>query len=41
MYLRAWSSLKCLGYRLWDEERKNLVGFSYISVYLAKQPTQS
>ncbi len=29
--------MKSLGYRLWDEERKKLVGFSYVSVYLAKQ----
>lgn len=36
-HLTLWSSLKSLGYRLWDEERKKLVGFSYVSVYLAKQ----
>ncbi len=36
-HLTLWSSLKTLGYRLWDEEHKKLVGFSYVSVYLAKQ----
>ena len=36
-HVTLWSSLQCLGYRLWDEERKKLVGFSYVSVYLAKQ----
>jgi omega-6 fatty acid desaturase (delta-12 desaturase) len=35
--ITLWSSLKSLGYRLWDEERKKLVGFGYVSVYLAKQ----
>lgn len=30
------SSLKSLGYRLWDEERKQLVGFAFVPVYLAK-----
>lgn len=25
--LTLWSSLRCAGYRLWDEERKQLVGF--------------
>jgi len=36
-----WESFKSLGYRLWDEDRKKLVGFSYIPVYLAKQATSS
>ena len=36
-HVTLWSSLESLGYRLWDEEHKKLVGFSYISVYLAKQ----
>ena len=36
-HITLWTSLKCLGYRLWDEERKKLVGFSYVSTYLAKQ----
>jgi acyl-lipid omega-6 desaturase (Delta-12 desaturase) len=36
-YITLSSSLKSLGYRLWDEERKKLVGFSYVSIYLAKQ----
>jgi omega-6 fatty acid desaturase (delta-12 desaturase) len=31
------SSLKALKYRLWDEERKYLVGFSYIPVYLRQR----
>jgi len=31
------SSLKSLTYRLWDEERKHLVGFSYIPVFLKQQ----
>jgi omega-6 fatty acid desaturase (delta-12 desaturase) len=31
------SSLKSLTYRLWDEERKRLVGFSYVPVFLKKQ----
>jgi omega-6 fatty acid desaturase (delta-12 desaturase) len=41
-HITLWSSLKSLGYRLWDEERKKLVGFSYISIYLGKKtiPTQ-
>jgi hypothetical protein len=29
--------LKALGYRLWDEERKKLVGFGYVRVYLGKE----
>ncbi len=29
------ASLKCLDFRLWDEEHKKLVGFSYIPVYRA------
>ncbi len=36
-HIALWSSLKSLGYRLWDEEHKKLVGFSYVSDYLAKQ----
>jgi hypothetical protein len=36
-HITLWSSLKALGYRLWDEERKKLVGFSYVSVYLGKK----
>ncbi len=36
-HVTLWSSLKTLGYRLWDEEHKKLVGFSYLSVYLARQ----
>jgi omega-6 fatty acid desaturase (delta-12 desaturase) len=35
-HITLWSSLKSLGYRLWDEERKKLVGFSYVPVYLNK-----
>lgn len=36
-HVTLWTSMKSLGYRLWDEERKKLVGFSYVSVYLKKQ----
>ena len=36
-HVTLWASMKCLGYRLWDEEHKKLVGFSYVSVYLARQ----
>jgi omega-6 fatty acid desaturase (delta-12 desaturase) len=36
-HLTLWSSFKSLGYRLWDEENKKLVGFSYIPVYLSRQ----
>jgi omega-6 fatty acid desaturase (delta-12 desaturase) len=36
-YITLLTSLKSLGYRLWDEDRKKLVGFSYIRVFLAKQ----
>ncbi len=32
-----WSSLKALGYRLWDEDRSRLVGFGYVSVYLGRK----
>ncbi len=39
--ITLWSSLKSLGYRLWDEEHMKLVGFSYVSVYLARQATRS
>ncbi len=35
-HITLWSSVKSLAYRLWDEEHKKLVGFSYVSVYLAK-----
>jgi omega-6 fatty acid desaturase (delta-12 desaturase) len=38
-YITLWSSLKALGYRLWDEDRKKLVGFSYVPAYRAKQAT--
>ena len=31
------TSLKSLTYRLWDEDRKKLVGFNYIPVFLSKQ----
>jgi hypothetical protein len=31
------SSLKSLKYRLWDEERKYLVGFSYVPVFLKQR----
>jgi omega-6 fatty acid desaturase (delta-12 desaturase) len=31
------SSLKALGYRLWDEDGKRLVGFGYLRLYLRKQ----
>jgi len=40
-YVTLKSSLKALGYRLWDEDRKKLVGFSYVPVYLAKQEALS
>ena len=30
------SSLKALGYRLWDENRRKLVGFDYVAVYLGR-----
>ena len=33
------ASLKALGYRLWDEERKTLVGFGYVSTYLGRNET--
>jgi omega-6 fatty acid desaturase (delta-12 desaturase) len=36
-HLTLWSSLKTLGYRLWDEEHQKLVGFSYVSAYTARQ----
>jgi omega-6 fatty acid desaturase (delta-12 desaturase) len=36
-HVTLWTSFKALGYRLWDEERKKLVGFSYVSEYLQKQ----
>lgn len=35
-YITLWSSLRAVGYRLWDEDRKRLVGFNYVPVYLAK-----
>lgn len=34
-----WSSFKSLTYRMWDEERKHLVGWDYIKTFLAKQAT--
>lgn len=34
------SSLKCLSYRIWDEHRKKLVGFSYVKQFLRKQAAQ-
>ncbi len=36
-HITLWTSMKSLGYRLWDEEHKKLVGFSYVSHYLARQ----
>jgi omega-6 fatty acid desaturase (delta-12 desaturase) len=38
-HITLWSSLKAVTYRLWDEERKKLVGFDYVPVYLAKIST--
>ena len=35
-HITLWTSLQSLGYRLWDEDHKRLVGFSYVPVYLAK-----
>jgi omega-6 fatty acid desaturase (delta-12 desaturase) len=35
--ITLWSSLKSIGYRLWDEERKKLVGFGYVRVFLGKE----
>jgi omega-6 fatty acid desaturase (delta-12 desaturase) len=35
------ASLKSLTYRLWDEERKTLVGFNYVGVFLRKQSVLS
>ena len=39
--ITLWSSLKSLTYRLWDEDRKKLVGFSYVSIFLRKQAARS
>ena len=36
-HVTFWSSFKSLTFRLWDEERKKLVGFSYVRVFLNKQ----
>ncbi len=36
-HIALWSSLKSLCYRLWVEVHMKLVGFSYVSDYLAKQ----
>lgn len=35
--ITLWTSLKSLGYRIWDEDRKRLMGFGYIRTYLKKQ----
>ncbi len=35
-HITIFSSFRSLGYRLWDENRKKLVGFSYVPVYLKK-----
>jgi omega-6 fatty acid desaturase (delta-12 desaturase) len=40
-HITLWTSLKSLHYRLWDEDRKELVGFSYVAKYLAKQTAPS
>lgn len=34
-------SLKTVNYRIWDEDRKKLVGFSYVKTYLAKLEEQN
>ena len=36
-HITLWSSFRSLGFRLWDEDHKKLVGFSYVPVYLAKR----
>jgi len=40
-HVTLWTSMKSLGYRLWDEDHKKLVGFSYVSDYLARQTAPS
>lgn len=37
--ITLWTSLKTLKYRLWDEERRRLVGFDYVNEFLARQAT--
>ena len=36
-HVTLWASLKTLGYRLWDEDNHQLVGFNYLPVHIAKQ----
>jgi omega-6 fatty acid desaturase (delta-12 desaturase) len=40
-HITLWASFKSLSYRLWDEERKKLVGFRYVRVFLDKQGVPS
>ena len=40
-HITLWSSFKSLGYRMWDEERRKLVGFGYVKVFLSKQAMDS
>jgi omega-6 fatty acid desaturase (delta-12 desaturase) len=37
-HITLFSSLKSLKYRLWDEERKHLVDFGYVAVFLKQRP---
>lgn len=32
-----WTSLRSLGFRIWDEDRKKLVGFGYVKQFLARR----
>lgn len=32
-----WTSLRSLGFRIWDEDRKKLVGFRYVKQFLARK----
>lgn len=40
-HVTLWSSFRSLRYRLWDENRKKLVGFNYIPVYLARNQSRA
>ena len=39
--ITLWTSLKSITYRIWDEDRKKLMGFGYIKEYLYAQKQKS
>ena len=39
--ITLWTSFKSIKYRIWDEDRKKLMGFGYIKTYRNKQKKEN